>query len=93
MSNSQELKRATIGFPKFVLGIAIGLLIALLTQVEVFLFAVFGVLVGIAISPAAGAAAAIGMYTVFYVISQYVSLANRNFSLFLSVMGDEQYTD
>jgi hypothetical protein len=88
-----EILQALKAFPGFVLGIVLGLLIAFLTQVEVFLFAVLGVLVGVAISPAAGASVAFGMYTVFYVVGQYVTLANRNFALFLSVMGDERYTD
>lgn len=62
-------------FPAHLIGTINGLLVVLLTQPEGILFVILGVLSGFALHSAwAGAAIAFGLYTLLYVVTQYVVL-------------------
>jgi prepilin signal peptidase PulO-like enzyme (type II secretory pathway) len=70
--------QALKGFPLHVISILNGLLTVLLTKPEGVLFTIVGILGGFTFHSAwAGALLAFTLYTVFYVITQYVSLWSR----------------
>jgi len=87
------MKKAVVGFPKFLLGLTLGLIIAILTQIDVFLFAVIGILAALIWDSAlVGAFVALVPYTLSYIVSQWIgqilSVINRNSALFLNVMDE-----
>lgn len=76
-------------FPNKLFHTGKGFLEAVLSNVEMTLFIVLGVLIGLASDNAwLGAAIAFGLYTVFYVISQYIGLLNSNFVTLVRLMGE-----
>lgn len=72
---AMTLDNAFKQFPLHLIGVLRGMLLVLLTQPEGVLFIIVGVLAGFAFHSAwAGALLAFTLYTIFYVITQYVSL-------------------
>jgi sensor histidine kinase YesM len=61
---------------------------AVLTNIEMTLLIVLGVLIGLASNAWLGAAISFGIYVVFYQISQYVALLNSNFILLVRLMSE-----
>ncbi len=77
-------------FPKLFAGFLYGMVIALLTKVELFLFVILGVAVGFAASPIVGFCVAWGLYTVFYMLSQYAMLFSSKADAFLRLIVEHE---
>ena len=75
-------------YPKHLVEIGKGFLEAFLTNVEMTLFFVLAILVGLASNFWLGAAVGFGLYTFFYVISLYVGLLNSNFLVLVRLMSE-----
>lgn len=69
-----ELKQ----FPDFALGVLIALVKAVLSDVEVFLIFILGILIGFASDPLTGASIALGYYILFRMGSHYAMLYLRS---------------
>jgi hypothetical protein len=85
----ERVNAAIKGFPQFAWGVFVGLFVAVLTKIEVFLLLILGVLIGLATNAITGAAIAFGLYVVLYFIGQYVALASRQFALYLRLMAED----
>lgn len=85
------MKQALWDFPKYLLGIFLGICLAILTEIEMTLMVFLGILIGFTTSNALiGITIVFGIYTVFYILNQYIQTFNRNFVLFLQVMKERE---
>lgn len=83
------LEEAIQQFPSFLLSTLLGLVKAALTEAEVLLLVVFGVLIGILVSPLWGFAAALSIYLVFRMVSQVAALFAQKADRLVEVMVTE----
>jgi hypothetical protein len=66
---------AVKSFPEFIFGLVVGLIVAILTDVEVFLFAITGVLLSLGLDNGfLGAGIALALFTMFRMFSKYVGV-------------------
>lgn len=77
-------------FPAFVLGLTFGLLRALLTETDVFLLLVWGVLLALLTTPLVGAVGALGLYLLFRSWLAGVGVVCRHLSLLASVIREKE---
>lgn len=80
------MKHAIAEFPKFVLGLFLGLFRATISEIEVFLIFILGVLVGFAVDPLWGGIVGLGFYLIFRMTSMYIGLFVSKIDQFILVM-------